>query len=87
LEAHYIALALANYITTLSPQRIIIGGGVGGRENLLPLIRRNVQSILNGYVQSPDVTHHIDKYIVPPGLGSRAGILGAIALAKDLIIK
>lgn len=83
LEAHYIALALANYIVTLSPQRIILGGGVGGREDLLPLIRREVQEILNGYVQSPAVTQNIDGFIVPPGLGSRAGMLGAIALAKS----
>ena len=83
LEAHYIALALANYTLTLSPQRIVIGGGVGGREDLLPLIRREVQEILNGYVQSPAVTRDIDGFIVPPGLGSRAGMLGAIALAKS----
>ena len=85
LEAHYIALALSNYITTLSPQRIVIGGGVGGREELLPLIRRNVQVILNGYVQSPAITENIDEYILPPGLGGHAGVLGAMALAKELI--
>ncbi|MBK9924079.1 MAG: ROK family protein [Anaerolineales bacterium] len=85
LEAHYVALALANFVTTLSPQRIIIGGGVGGREELLPLIRKNVQMILNGYVQSPAITKNIDQYIVPPGLGSRAGMLGAIALAEKAI--
>ena len=85
LEAHYVALGLVNFITALSPQRIIIGGGVGGREELLPLIRKNVQTILNGYVQSPSITKDIDEYIVPPGLGGRSGILGAIALAKDAI--
>ena len=85
LEAHYIALALANYITTLSPQRIVIGGGVGGREDLLPLIRKNVQDILNGYVQSAAIMNDIDQYIIPPGLGGRSGMLGAIALAKEAI--
>ena len=85
LEAHYIALALANYITTLSPQRIVIGGGVGGREDLLPLIRKNVQEVLNGYVQSPSITEDMDNYIVLPGLGNHSGMLGAIALAKDII--
>lgn len=84
LEAHYIALALANYIVTLSPQRIILGGGVGGREDLLPRIHRNVQEILNGYVQSPAVTKNIEEYILPPALGSRAGMLGAIALAQTV---
>ena len=84
LEAHYVALALAHYITTLSPQRVILGGGVGGREDLLSLICKNVQSILNGYVQSPAITQNINEYIVPPGLGGRAGMLGALALAKKV---
>jgi len=83
LEAHYVALALANYIYTLSPQRIIIGGGVGGQERLLPLIRANVKNLLNGYVQAPAITKNIDEYIVPPALGGRAGMLGAIALAQQ----
>jgi len=86
LEAHYIALALANYITTLSPQRIIIGGGVGEREELLPLIRKNVQEILNSYIQSLAITKDIDEYIVRPGLGNLSGLLGAIALAQDAML-
>jgi len=86
LEAHYVALGLVNFITTLSPQRIIIGGGVGGREELLPLIRKNVQKLLNGYVQSPAITETIDQYIVPPGLAGRSGMLGAIALARNSIV-
>ena len=85
LEAHYIALAIASFIYTLSPQRIIIGGGVGGQAALLPLIRRNVQGLLNGYVQSPAVTQNIEEYIVPPALGHRSGMLGAIALAQKAL--
>jgi fructokinase len=85
LEAHYISLALANYIYTLSPQRIVIGGGVGGQERLLPLIRKNVQELLNGYVQAAAITKNIDEYIVPPALGGQSGMLGAIALAKGAL--
>ena len=83
LEAHYVALALANYTLTLSPQRIVIGGGVGGNERLLPIIRKNLQNILNSYVQSSAITQNIDDYIVPPALGNRSGMLGAIALAQQ----
>lgn len=83
LEAHYLALGLANYILTLSPQRIIMGGGMMEQPALFPLLRREVQEILNGYLPAPQITERIDEYIVPPGLGNRAGVLGAIALAQD----
>jgi fructokinase len=43
-----------------------------------------VQRQLNAYVRSPKILDQIDEFIVPPALGSRAGVLGAIALAKAL---
>jgi fructokinase len=82
LEAHYLALALVNLICTLSPRRIILGGGVMKERQLFPLIRRQVQELLNGYVRVPDILQEIDRYIVAPILGGRAGVLGAIALAE-----
>src|SRR5438067_6015990 len=39
LEAHYLALGLANYVCTLSPQRIVMGGGVMQQTHLFGLIR------------------------------------------------
>lgn len=83
IEAHYLAMGLVNFICTLSPQRIIMGGGVMEQTQLFPLIRQKVQALLNGYVQSPSILEQIDEYIVPPGLGKRAGVLGAIALAQQ----
>jgi len=83
LEAHYLALGLVNFICTLSPQRIIMGGGVMDQKHLFPMIRERVQEYLSGYVQSPEILENIDNYIVPPGLGNRAGVLGAIALAQQ----
>lgn len=83
-EANYLALALHNLICILSPQRIILGGGVMDQPNLLPMVRQRVQESLNGYVQSPAILEQIDSYIVPPGLGAQAGVLGAIALAQQV---
>ncbi|MBN2149261.1 MAG: ROK family protein [Anaerolineales bacterium] len=83
LEAEYLALGLVNYICVLSPQRIILGGGVMSQMQLFPLVRQRVQLLLNGYVQSPALLTEIDQYIVPPALGGRAGVLGALALAQD----
>lgn len=83
LEAEYLALGLANLACTLSPQRIIVGGGIAEQPQLLPLVRQRVQGLLNGYLQAPAILEQIDEYIVPPALGSRAGVLGAIALAQQ----
>jgi fructokinase len=83
LEAHYIALALCDLICTLSPHRIVIGGGVMEQPRLLPMVQREVQALLNGYVVSPEILERIEQYIVPPALGKRAGVLGAIALARQ----
>ncbi len=84
LEANYVALALADLICTLSPKRVVLGGGVLEHPGLVERVRVRVQELLNGYVQSPVILQHIDEYIVRPGLGSRAGVLGAIALAMNL---
>jgi len=82
LEADYLAFGLVNIICILSPQRIILGGGVMQQRQLFPLVRRRVRELLNGYIPVPAILDQIDDYIVPPGLGDRSGVLGAIALAQ-----
>jgi len=85
LEAQYLALALVNLICTLSPQRIILGGGVMDQQHLFPRMRSQVQELLADYVRAAAIQTGIDTYIVPPGLGNRAGVLGAVALAQRQI--
>ena len=82
LEAHYLALACANLICTLSPERIVLGGGVMEQLHLFPRIRTETQSLLNGYIHAPEILDRIDEFIVPPGLGNKAGVSGCIALGQ-----
>jgi fructokinase len=84
IEADYIASALMNYILTLSPKKIVLGGGVMQREFLFSKVRRRVNELLNGYVSSKSLLEDIEDYILPPGLGSQSGSLGAIALAMQM---
>ncbi|MDW8351726.1 MAG: ROK family protein [Anaerolineae bacterium] len=86
LEAHYIALAVVNTICVLSPQRIILGGGVMEQAFLFPMIRSEVQRLLNGYIVHRAILEDMDNYITPPALGGRAGVLGAVALAQRLAV-
>ena len=83
LEAHYLGLGLAVFICTLSPRRIVLGGGVMQQPHLLALVRQELRQTLNGYVQTPEILEGIERYVVPPGLGARSGILGALALAQQ----
>lgn len=83
LESDYLAHALMNYICMLSPQRIILGGGVMQQSHIYPKVRVKVQKLLNGYISKNQILHEIDDYIVPPKLGAHAGVMGAIALAHS----
>lgn len=85
LEADYLAQGLMNFILTVSPQKIVLGGGLMHKQHLYALIRRKVFQKLNGYVAVPAILKHIDDYIVSPGLGEKSGICGAIGLAMDAL--
>src|ERR1700678_4407955 len=76
LEAEYLALGIVSWTCTLSPQRILLGGGVMQRAELFAKFLHRVGELLNGCLQPPE--------IVPPELGTRPGVLGAIALANGL---
>jgi fructokinase len=69
----------------MSPQRIVLGGGVPEHAGLYESVRRKVRQHNNGYIQSSMILDRLDKYIVPPSLGNRSGGLGAIAMAVDLL--
>lgn len=82
LEAYYIAQSLMTLILTLSPQRIILGGGVMHQTQLFPLVRQKTTEMLNGYLSTKELKD-MDSYIVPASLNDNQGILGCIKLALD----
>jgi fructokinase len=77
LEARYLALGLANIVVMLAPRRVIVGGGVMRQSSLLARVREEMRALLAGYVRMPE------GLLVPPALGERAGVLGALALARE----
>ncbi len=84
LEADYIAEALVNYTMLLSPERIILGGGVMKQLQLFPLIRARFAELMNGYIKTAELSK-LDSYIVPAGLGGNQGIVGCLMLAEEEI--
>jgi fructokinase len=83
LEAWYLAQMCMNAICTLSPEKIILGGGVMQQKHLFPMIRKKTQELLNGYIRHQAILEKIDAYITEPGLGTKSGATGALLLAKQ----
>ena len=84
LVADALAQLLHTLMLTASPRRILIGGGVVmARSGLLALIRRRLTRSLGGYFDLDALIGGLDDYACAPGLGARAGPLGALALAAD----
>lgn len=84
MEAYYLAAGLHEIGHVLSPERIVVGGGVAGTAGLLERVRRHVIQLNQGYLAHPVFSEGIDSYIVPPGLGGRSGTLGALVLAQHV---
>ena len=88
LEATYLAQMCVNMIVTVSPEVIVLGGGVMQQMHLFPKIRERVLKLLGGYVSSPSITPEgIDSYIVPPALGVNSGVIGALLLGAQALEK
>jgi fructokinase len=83
LEVQYLAQGVCDLVCVLSPQRVILGGGVMAQAHLFEGIRRRTGEMLAGYVQSPAILERMQEFIVAPALGERAGVLGGFALAAQ----
>lgn len=82
IEAYYLAQMCVNLILTVSPERIILGGGVMQRDALFGKVRSETLRLLNGYVQTPAILEHIDEYIVAPKLFPVSGLIGSYLIGK-----
>ncbi|MEY4239444.1 MAG: hypothetical protein RL339_2045 [Pseudomonadota bacterium] len=79
LIADYLGQLCAAIVLMLSPQRIVIGGGVGKTPNLLELAEQAMHRQLGGYVvQSQSAGPLLHR----PELGQDAGIIGALCCAS-----
>lgn len=81
LEAYYIAQAITGYVLTVSPEMIILGGGVMHQQQLFPMIRSYVKEMLGGYIRTKEM-EDLEHYIVPASLQDNQGILGALELGR-----
>lgn len=81
VESDYLAQLCVDAVVCLSPERIILGGGVMHQRQLYPKIREKTRRRLGGYIRTGQV-EDLERYIVAPGLGDDSGIVGALLLAR-----
>lgn len=79
IEADYLAQALLDYTLILSPEKIILGGGVMKQDHLIKKIHVSLNKQLNGYVQLPPM----EDYVVGCELKDDSGTYGCLLLAKE----
>lgn len=83
LESYYIGQAVADYMLTYSPEKIILWGGVMHQEKVFDMVRQNAVEFLNGYLPETSLPKDMSQYVVAPALGENPGIIGAMCLGMD----
>lgn len=81
LEARYLARAIAAYTFVLSPEKVLVGGGIGMRPGLAERVAALLGEELGGYVAALSRPERLAGYVVRPVLGADAGLFGAAAIA------
>ena len=76
--AYYLGQLVVAQQAILSPRRIVMGGGVLATPGLIDRVRAQARDLANGYYGTEDYA----RLVVAPGLGDKAGLLGALALAQ-----
>jgi len=75
-EAFVLGHAIANLVLTVSPERVILGGGVMKIPGLLDATRERMLASLGGYIEASVIVGGADQFLVAPQLGDRSGIAG-----------
>ena len=76
--------AIVMLILTVSPRKVILGGGVMHQMHLFPMIRRKVAEKLNRYIETGELADP-ENYIVPAGCNDDQGIMGAVKLGLNAL--
>lgn len=83
IEAHYLAHLCTTLVLVAAVRRVILGGGVSARAGLVEQVARQTGDLLAGYEASLGIAGH--AIVVRPGLGLKAGSLGALAVAASAL--
>jgi len=79
LEAHYLAHGILALLAIVSPERVVIGGGVSQADGLHERTEQKLRDIAAGYFPLSET----GPFIVPPRHDQDAGLRGALMLTEQ----
>lgn len=82
IQGYYLAALCMNILLSSAPKRIILGGGVMKQHQLFPIIRKQLEMLLAGYIDLASNNLTLENIIVPANLDGEAALQGAILLAQ-----
>lgn len=82
LVGFYLAQGIRNIVYTLSPERVVIGGGVAKLPGFFESIETHLRYQLGGY---PGHEEHDAGFVVAPELGDMSGLAGALIVAENAV--
>jgi fructokinase len=81
----YVAQVAAAVALAVGVERVVVGGGVLKAPGLLDEARRQLPGVTGGPGAGHAIVAEPADFMVPPALGDRSGLLGAIAAAEQLL--
>lgn len=85
MESHYLAQLVTALVYLLSPGVVVLGGGVMAIPGLLEAVRRDTARLVGPALGEHPVRDLHSEFLTVPALGSRAGVIGALTMASDLL--
>ncbi len=85
IESWYLAQAVASALLVGAADRVVIGGGVGTSPGLVERVRQDVARLIGDYRAVLEPRGGLDVVVASAGLGLRAGVLGAIRTAQEVL--
>lgn len=84
VAAHYLGGLVVSLAYVLSPQVVVLGGGVLQRPALLAAVRAAAVAANEGYLDVPALTTAagVDAYVVRSRFGNAAGVVGALEVGR-----
>lgn len=85
LQANYLAQMCMNLLLTITPDSIILGGGVMQTPFLLTKVRLALREMMNHYMPQFTSEAAVEQLIKAPALAPFSGLIGAALLAQSVI--